>query len=113
MKHEQRKAAVTAYRERKTAAGIYAVVCLGSGQRWLGRAADLDSIQKPAVVHPAAWQLPAPDAAGGVDRAWGDLRNGNHRAARRGDAELCPGPRVEGQIGALVLGLRRGGDLGA
>src|SRR5437016_13977117 len=30
MKHEQRKTAVAAYRERKTAAGIYAVVCLGS-----------------------------------------------------------------------------------
>src|SRR2546430_16612026 len=56
MKHEQRKAAVAAYRERKTAAGIYAVVCLGSGQRWVGRAADLDSIQ---------------------NRLWFTLRHGN------------------------------------
>ena len=44
MKREQRKAAVAAYRERKVTAGIYAVVCLGSGQRWIGRAADLDTI---------------------------------------------------------------------
>ena len=44
MKREQRKAAVTAYRERKVTAGIYAVFCTGLGQRWAGRAADLDTI---------------------------------------------------------------------
>jgi len=44
MKREQRKAAVAAYRERKAKAGIYAVVCHATGQRWIGRAADLDDI---------------------------------------------------------------------
>ncbi len=45
MNRDQRKAAVTAYRERKAAAGIYAVVCRPSGERWVGRALDLDTIQ--------------------------------------------------------------------
>jgi hypothetical protein len=45
MKREQRKAAVTAYRERKAVAGIYAVVCRPSGQRWIGRALDLGTVQ--------------------------------------------------------------------
>jgi len=44
MKRELRKAAVAAYRERKAKAGIYAVVCHATGQRWIGRAADLDAI---------------------------------------------------------------------
>jgi hypothetical protein len=57
MKREQRKAVIAAYRERKAAAGIYAVVCLGSGQRWLGRAADLNTIR---------------------NRLWFSLRHGNY-----------------------------------
>jgi hypothetical protein len=31
MRHDQRRAAVAAYRERKAIAGVYAVVCLVSG----------------------------------------------------------------------------------
>jgi len=49
MKREQRKAAVAAYRERKAKAGIYAVVCHATGQRWIGRAADLDDITMSAT----------------------------------------------------------------
>ena len=45
MDRDQRKAAVTAYRERKAAAGIYAVICRPSGERWVGRALDLDAVQ--------------------------------------------------------------------
>jgi hypothetical protein len=45
MNREQRKAAVAAYRERKATAGIYGVVCHLSDQRWIGRAADLGTIQ--------------------------------------------------------------------
>lgn len=45
MQREQRKAAVEAYKERKTIAGIYALHCRASGQRWVGRAADMDSIE--------------------------------------------------------------------
>jgi len=56
MKREQRKATVAAYRERKATAGIYAVCCLGSGQRWIGRAADIETIK---------------------NRLWFSLRQGN------------------------------------
>ncbi len=45
MNREQRKAALTAYRERKAVAGIYAVICHASGQRWVGRALDLGTVQ--------------------------------------------------------------------
>src|SRR4249920_801633 len=73
MKREQRKAAVAAYRERKATAGIYAVVCLGSGQRWIGRAADLETIKNrlrfslrhgdcPHRTLQAAWNAHGPEA---------------------------------------------------
>jgi len=40
-----RKAAIAAYKERKTIAGIYAVRCAVSGQTWVGRALNLDTIR--------------------------------------------------------------------
>ena len=45
MRTEDRKAALAAYKERKTAAGIYGLLCRPTGQRWAGRAADLSKIQ--------------------------------------------------------------------
>jgi hypothetical protein len=41
----QRKAAISAYKERKVPAGIYAVRCRVSGQCWIGKAPDLTTIQ--------------------------------------------------------------------
>jgi len=40
-----RKAAIAAYKERKSKAGIYAIRCQASGQCWAGRSLDLDKIQ--------------------------------------------------------------------
>ena len=45
MKGQDRKAAVTAYKERRVVAGIYAVRCVATGQRWVGRASDLGTVQ--------------------------------------------------------------------
>ena len=45
MTPDQRKAATASYKERKTVGGIYAVICRPSGQRWIGRAPDLGTIQ--------------------------------------------------------------------
>jgi hypothetical protein len=45
MKREERKAAVAAYKEQKTIAGIYAVRCAASGQIWIGQAPNLATIQ--------------------------------------------------------------------
>lgn len=59
MRHEDRKAAVAAYKERKAAPGIYLVRCLASGESWAGQAPDLSTI----------W-----------NRVWFTLRHGGHRA---------------------------------
>lgn len=73
MNRDQRKAAVTAYRERKAVAGIYAVICRPSEQRWIGRALDLSTVQnrlwftllQGGYPHPAlqaAWNQHGPEA---------------------------------------------------
>ena len=40
-----RKAAITAYKERKTIAGIFVVRCVASGEAWVGQAPNLETIQ--------------------------------------------------------------------
>lgn len=45
MNRDDRKAAITAYKERKIAAGIFAVRCAASGQIWVGQTPNLDTIQ--------------------------------------------------------------------
>lgn len=42
---EDRKAAVAAYKERKSVAGVFAVRCGAAGAVWVGGAPDLDKIQ--------------------------------------------------------------------
>lgn len=45
MKSTDRKAALAAYRERKTAAGFFAVRCTATGQVWVGGAPNIETIQ--------------------------------------------------------------------
>ncbi|MBR0859574.1 GIY-YIG nuclease family protein [Bradyrhizobium liaoningense] len=52
-----RKAAIAAYKERKTIAGIYVVRCSASGEVWVGQAQNLETIQ---------------------NRIWFSLRQGSH-----------------------------------
>ncbi|MDD1532620.1 MULTISPECIES: GIY-YIG nuclease family protein [unclassified Bradyrhizobium] len=52
-----RKAAIAAYKERKTIAGIFAVRCAASGEAWVGQAPNLETIQ---------------------NRIWFSLRQGSH-----------------------------------
>jgi hypothetical protein len=40
-----RKAAVTAWKERKSAPGIYGIRCVPTGEVWMGQAADLATVQ--------------------------------------------------------------------
>lgn len=40
-----RRAAIAAYKERKTPAGVYAVRCAASGQAWVGQAPDVEAIR--------------------------------------------------------------------
>ena len=52
-----RKAAIAAYKERKTIAGIYVIRCTASGGAWVGQAPNLETIQ---------------------NRTWFTLRQGGH-----------------------------------
>lgn len=45
MQQDARKAAVDAYKEQKTLAGIYAVRCSAMGACWVGRAPNVMTIQ--------------------------------------------------------------------
>jgi hypothetical protein len=45
MQKDKRKAAIAAYRERKVFAGIFAVRCNATGERWLGSAPNIGTIQ--------------------------------------------------------------------
>lgn len=58
MHGEARKAAIAAYKERKTAPGLFQVTCAGTQERWIGHAPDLGTIR---------------------NRIWFTLRNGSHR----------------------------------
>lgn len=52
-----RKAAIAAYKERKTIAGIFVVRCTGTNEAWVGQAPNLETIQ---------------------NRIWFALRQGSH-----------------------------------
>ena len=52
-----RKAAIAAYKERKTVAGIYVIRCVASDEVWVGQAPNLETIQ---------------------NRTWFTLRQGGH-----------------------------------
>ena len=57
MKSDDRKAALAAYKKRKSAAGIYAVRCAATGDAWIGQTLNLETIQ---------------------NRIWFSLRTGGH-----------------------------------
>ena len=45
MRQDARKAAVAAYKERTAEPGLYALTCTPSGERWVGGAPDLSTIE--------------------------------------------------------------------
>lgn len=73
MTSDDRREALAAYKERKVEAGIYAVRCAVTGERWIGKAPDLATIQNrlwftlrqgnnPHRSLQNAWTLHGPDA---------------------------------------------------
>jgi hypothetical protein len=44
MDRSERKAAVSAYKERKAIAGVYAIRCAATDEQWVGTAPDLSTI---------------------------------------------------------------------
>ncbi|MGZ5881895.1 MAG: GIY-YIG nuclease family protein [Xanthobacteraceae bacterium] len=73
MKSDDRKAAVAAYKKRKSAAGIYAVRCAISGQAWIGQTLNLETIQ---------------------NRIWFSLRTGGHSNRELQSAWTAHGPEA-------------------
>ena len=45
MDRQDRKAAIAAYKERKPAYGVFAVVCRATGEVWVGRSRHVDTQQ--------------------------------------------------------------------
>ncbi len=45
MKADDRKAAIAAYKKRKSVAGVFAIRCAGSGQVWVGQTLNLETVQ--------------------------------------------------------------------
>ncbi len=45
MDHQDRKAAIAAYKERKPAWGVYAVICTATGETWVGCSRHVDTEQ--------------------------------------------------------------------
>ena len=66
-----RKAAIAAYKERKTIAGIYAIRCKASPVTWVGQAPNLETIQ---------------------NRIWFSLRQGSHTCRSLQAAWTAHGP---------------------
>jgi hypothetical protein len=66
-----RKAAITACKERKTIAGIFVIRCTASPETWVGQAPDLEKIQ---------------------NRIWFTLRHGSHRCESLQTAWNTHGP---------------------
>ena len=60
MKTEDRKAAIAEYKKRKSAVGVFAIRCAGSGQVWVGQTPNLETVQ---------------------NRTWFTLRTGSHANA--------------------------------
>jgi hypothetical protein len=72
-----RKAAIAAYKERKTAVGIYVVRCEATGEAWVGQALDLEKVPnriwftlQPHLVHAAPGRTSLPCSPDGVECAW-------------------------------------------
>ena len=45
MDSRARKAAILAYKEHKTAAGVFAVICTATGETWVGQSRHVDTQQ--------------------------------------------------------------------
>jgi hypothetical protein len=65
MQSQDRKAAVAAYKERKSVAGIFAIRCAAVPQVWIGKCPNIDTIQ---------------------NQIWFTLRHGSHPARGLQDA---------------------------
>jgi hypothetical protein len=68
MKGDRRKAAIAAYKERKSVAGIYILRCRATGEVWVGQSPTLDTIQNRTWFTLRLGNNPNP----GLQKAWND-----------------------------------------
>ena len=68
MNQHDRKAAIAAYKDRKSASGVFAVICTATGQAWVGTSPHVDTRKNglwfalrqgtsPGASLQAAWKL--------------------------------------------------------
>ena len=73
MNQQERKAAVAAYKETKTIAGVFAIICTATGETWVGQSRHIDtqrngywfSLRQGGSRHAAmqeAWRLHGEDS---------------------------------------------------
>jgi hypothetical protein len=73
MDRSERKAAVSAYKERKPVAGMYAIRCAATDEQWVGTAPDLSTIwtrrtfalkqgKEPNRALQSAWNVHGPES---------------------------------------------------
>jgi hypothetical protein len=73
MDRQARKAAVAAYKEQKSAFGVFAVICTATGEAWVGQSRHLDTQQNglwfalkqntsPHGSLQSAWNAHGPDS---------------------------------------------------
>jgi hypothetical protein len=68
MTSDRRKAAIAAYKERKSVAGIYLLRCRASGAVWVGQSPTLESIQNRIWFTLRLGSHPSP----ALQKAWND-----------------------------------------
>ena len=99
-----RKAAIAAYKERKTFAGVFVIRCKASTQAWVGQTPNLEKIQNriwftlrqgshTCRTLQAAWTAHGPDS----------LTFRGMRTAGRGRNGVCQKCAAEGACAALAV----------
>ena len=83
-----RKAAIAAYKERKTIAGIFVIRCKASAEAWVGQTPNLEKIQ---------------------NRIWFTLRQGSHTCRSLQAAWTAHGPDEPDVRGMRAAGRGRNG----
>ena len=71
MDRSERKAAVSAYKERKAVAGVYAVRCAATDEQWVGTAPDLSTIWTRRAFALQAGRRDEPGASVRLERVMG------------------------------------------
>jgi hypothetical protein len=111
MDRSERKAAVSAYKERKAIAGVYAIRCAATDVQWVGTAPDLHDLDPPHL-RAAAGHRDEPGASVRLERSWArKFRLQYPRRDRSRATDLRTRARAQGAHCALARGAGRASNL--